>query len=201
MGSVVSLAKSIVNEIERLPSAVIYGRVRHIVGLLIEIEGTPEQCDSFARELPAEIPFPGSILTFTVREIPARGETSFRIESSREDQRSITPIPPDVAVCPECVGELLDPSNRRYLYPFTTCTLCGPQSGMRQPSRRSRGLRGWLPSGSADSTVRVRSGRHRSGRSGGSARLAALAAPAPGSYAAPLRGAVSRYCLLPRRSD
>ncbi|MEW6348534.1 MAG: carbamoyltransferase HypF [Thermodesulfobacteriota bacterium] len=96
-------------------------------GVLIEIEGTAEQCDAFTRELPAEIPFPGTILTTTVREIPAQGETSFRIESSRKAERSVTPIPPDVAVCPECVEELLDPSHRRYLYPFTTCTLCGPR--------------------------------------------------------------------------
>ncbi len=96
-------------------------------GVQIEIEGTPEQCDAFIRELPAEIPFPGTIVTSTVREVPTQGDTSFRIESSREDQRSVTPIPPDVAVCPDCVGEVLDPSNHRYLYPFTTCTLCGPR--------------------------------------------------------------------------
>jgi hydrogenase maturation protein HypF len=42
-------------------------------------------------------------------------------------ERTITPIPPDVAVCGECVQELLDQENSRYLYPFITCTLCGPR--------------------------------------------------------------------------
>ena len=96
-------------------------------GVRIEIEGTARQCDRFLKDLPAAIPFPGRIDTTTEREVPVLGESSFRIRASRSGKRTITPIPPDVAVCPECVEELLDPTNRRYLFPFTTCTLCGPR--------------------------------------------------------------------------
>ncbi len=96
-------------------------------GVRIEIEGTREQCEQFSRELPDAIPFPGRIDETTIREIPTTGDACFRIESSLEGPRTITPIPPDVAVCPECVGELFDPDDPRYLYPFITCTLCGPR--------------------------------------------------------------------------
>lgn len=96
-------------------------------GVHIEIEGTPEQCKAFERELPGAIPFPGRIESSQVTQIDPIGETTFRIGASRETERTITPIPPDVAVCPECVKELFDPGNPRYLYPFITCTLCGPR--------------------------------------------------------------------------
>ncbi len=96
-------------------------------GVILEIEGTGEQCDAFQSELPRAIPFPGRIDTTAVTEIPPCGEQSFRIEESRAGERSATPIPPDVAVCPACVDELFTPSDPRYLYPFITCTLCGPR--------------------------------------------------------------------------
>jgi hydrogenase maturation protein HypF len=96
-------------------------------GVVIEIEGDSETCERFQRELTAAIPFPGRIDRMRVQEIPPLGELDFRIEASVQGERSITPIPPDVAVCKDCVGELLDPENHRYLYPFITCTLCGPR--------------------------------------------------------------------------
>jgi hydrogenase maturation protein HypF len=96
-------------------------------GVQIEVEGTREQCDSFARELPDAIPFPGRIDTTCVQDVAPLGEQNFRIKASLEGERSITPIPPDVAVCSECVEELFDHKNPRYLYPFITCTLCGPR--------------------------------------------------------------------------
>lgn len=96
-------------------------------GVRIEIEGTAEQCRAFERDLREAIPFPGQIYTTSVREVPPLGETTFRIAASHEEERLITPIPPDMAVCRECVQELFDPANHRYLYPFITCTLCGPR--------------------------------------------------------------------------
>ncbi len=96
-------------------------------GVRIEVEGSPEQCDRFVRELPSEIPLPGRIDTTRVEDTPALGEEHFCIRASLGGERSITPIPPDVAICPECAEELFDPKNPRYLYPFITCTLCGPR--------------------------------------------------------------------------
>jgi hydrogenase maturation protein HypF len=96
-------------------------------GVRLEIEGSPEECETFLRDLPEAIPFPGRIDDSTVNEIPPLAEKSFTIRPSLEGPRSVTPIPPDVAICPECVEELFDPKNPRYLYPFITCTLCGPR--------------------------------------------------------------------------
>lgn len=96
-------------------------------GVRIEIEGSQDQCDRFVNELPAAIPFPGRIESTAVRDIPPLGESGFRIDASIQGERTVTPIPPDVATCGECVEELFDEKNPRYLYPFTTCTLCGPR--------------------------------------------------------------------------
>ncbi len=56
-----------------------------------------------------------------------RGERQFRIESSEADAASPVFISPDVATCPDCLAELLDPADRRYGYPFLNCTNCGPR--------------------------------------------------------------------------
>jgi hydrogenase maturation protein HypF len=95
--------------------------------VIIEIEGSPEECDRFVEGLPAAIPYPGRIDTWSVQQISATGEKAFSIQASLEGKRSVTPIPPDVATCDACVTELFDPDNARYLYPFITCTLCGPR--------------------------------------------------------------------------
>ncbi len=96
-------------------------------GVIIEVEGAPACCDEFATQLPRQLPAPGRIDAIKEYETAPKGENDFRILPSSHGQRSATPIPPDVAVCAECVKELFDPTNRRYLYPFITCTLCGPR--------------------------------------------------------------------------
>lgn len=96
-------------------------------GVMVEIEGPSERCDLFLDKLPSAIPFPGRIDLMEQRDIQELGERDFTIKSSLQGPRESTPIPPDVAVCPECVKELLDPSDDRHLYPFITCTLCGPR--------------------------------------------------------------------------
>jgi hydrogenase maturation protein HypF len=53
--------------------------------------------------------------------------SGFRILESGPSPYSFPPVPPDLALCPDCRRELLDPSDRRFLYPFITCTQCGPR--------------------------------------------------------------------------
>ncbi len=96
-------------------------------GVIIEIEGPPEVCRRFESDLPGAIPAPGKIERYHSSNLPVQAENGFRIEASVNSASDITPIPPDVATCEECVTELFTPENRRYLHPFITCTLCGPR--------------------------------------------------------------------------
>lgn len=93
----------------------------------IEIEGLEENCRQFLDSLRQSIPVPGKIDTIVVTGCQPTGDREFIIKSSSFGVTRTTPIPPDVNTCPECVKELFDPNNRRFLYPFTTCTVCGPR--------------------------------------------------------------------------
>ena len=67
-----------------------------------------------------------------VVEISSRAESvkqysEFRIVKSKGQEMMTTLISPDVSICEDCLRELFDPGNRRYLYPFINCTNCGPR--------------------------------------------------------------------------
>ena len=53
--------------------------------------------------------------------------TDFTIKESADDFAGTSVIPPDVAICDNCLEEINDPQNRRYKYPFNACTDCGPR--------------------------------------------------------------------------
>ena len=96
-------------------------------GVTVELEGAEEELRLFLQELPAEAPPLAVIEDITWREIPARGFTDFTIIQSERQAERDTLISPDIAVCPDCLRELLDPADRRYRYPFINCTNCGPR--------------------------------------------------------------------------
>ena len=95
-------------------------------GVEIEIEGGRDELDHFRRNLVNEAPPAAVIEAVAIEPRPVGGESGFRAMAS-ERGRLATTIPPDLAVCAECLGEILDPTARRYRYPFTNCTLCGPR--------------------------------------------------------------------------
>ena len=96
-------------------------------GVAIEIQGEPERVEEFLRALPAEAPPLARITDFDVREIACNGDHDFRIHASEKSEAARALIPPDIAVCNDCLRELFNSADRRYLYPFINCTNCGPR--------------------------------------------------------------------------
>ncbi len=95
-------------------------------GVAIEVEGNPAALDAFAAALTREAPSLARIEAVRSRTVPARGDAGFVIEQSAAAAVTAL-VPPDVATCDDCLGELADPDDRRYRYPFINCTQCGPR--------------------------------------------------------------------------
>ncbi|OBH03438.1 MULTISPECIES: carbamoyltransferase HypF [unclassified Mycobacterium] len=96
--------------------------------VFLEVQGDRARIDEFARRLRADAPPLARISAITATEIAAGdGGSGFRIVASRTITGAATPIPPDIAVCDDCIRELFDPRDRRHRHPFVTCTNCGPR--------------------------------------------------------------------------
>ena len=96
-------------------------------GVDIVVHGEAEQVDSFARSLPAEAPPLARIDQISAWEESDGEFADFEIRESESVEGAFQPVSPDVAICPDCERELLDPNDRRYLYSFINCTNCGPR--------------------------------------------------------------------------
>jgi len=93
----------------------------------IEVEGSANAIKLFEQELKAKAPPLAYIEKVTIKYQPVRGYGKFEIRSSQAQTGKYQLISPDVATCHPCLGELLNPADRRYRYPFTNCTNCGPR--------------------------------------------------------------------------
>jgi hydrogenase maturation protein HypF len=96
-------------------------------GVVIEVEGDADAVAEFAVRLRADAPPLAAIESVRSRTLPALGGTGFTIAESRRNGGTRTLAAPDVATCADCLGELADPTDRRYRHPFITCTNCGPR--------------------------------------------------------------------------
>ena len=96
-------------------------------GVTIEVEGPEERIEAFLKRLRDEMPPLARIDSIAVSELAAIGEIGFRIVQSEVRGQVSTGIPADAATCADCLRELLDPTDRRYMYPFLNCTNCGPR--------------------------------------------------------------------------
>lgn len=88
-----------------------------------------DQAQAFEARLLRDAPPLANIIASHLQQI-ASGKTydQFRIVASQPDGRTRTLLPaPDAAMCPTCRDELYNPTNRRFRYPFITCTDCGPR--------------------------------------------------------------------------
>jgi hydrogenase maturation protein HypF len=102
------------------------GFVRNRVGdVIIEVQGAPAALDDFVGAL--QPPAPARVDAVECSAIAVRAEEGFRIEASDEAAGAGVTIAADVAPCDDCLREMLDPRDRRYLYPFVNCARCGPR--------------------------------------------------------------------------
>ena len=96
-------------------------------GVFIEVEGAKERLEEFLRRLPRERPPRAFIQSLESSWLDPVGYRVFEIRHSDESGQKSAFILPDIATCPNCLREIFDPNDRRYRYPFTNCTNCGPR--------------------------------------------------------------------------
>lgn len=100
-------------------------------GVHLALIGVESALQAFLTTLPERIPAQARIDSIDLlAQEPADPDTAPEPFLIRPSQASAAPrisIPPDLAVCPECLAEIMDPANRRHGYPFTSCTACGPR--------------------------------------------------------------------------
>jgi len=96
-------------------------------GVTIDAFGLAAALDDFERGLRASPPPAAEIRELECNPIPAEPSSDFVIVASQQGEGLQVSIPPDLATCDACAAEIVDPGNRRYRYPFTNCTNCGPR--------------------------------------------------------------------------
>jgi hydrogenase maturation protein HypF len=96
-------------------------------GVLIEVEGTTDKLQDFLSRLSAERPSLSFIQSLESSYLDPRGFTGFEIRESDDRGSKTAFVLPDIATCADCIADVFDPSDRRYRYPFTNCTNCGPR--------------------------------------------------------------------------
>jgi hydrogenase maturation protein HypF len=95
-------------------------------GVVIEAQGEPAALDRFARALTSRAPQLARVESVASAPVMPRREAGFVIETS-DGAPGGALVPPDVAICDDCLGELFDIADRRYRYPFINCAQCGPR--------------------------------------------------------------------------
>ncbi|MFH0911413.1 MAG: carbamoyltransferase HypF [Planctomycetota bacterium] len=96
-------------------------------GVRIRVFGAPDAIDRFLQKLAASPPPRAMVARIETKEIRPERRDGFEILPSRADGKPVAAIAPDAAICPACRREMANPSDRRFGYPFTNCTLCGPR--------------------------------------------------------------------------
>ncbi len=96
-------------------------------GVTIEVEGRKETVGEFLEKLPGALPKLARLEEVQLIDMVPMGSSGFFIESSEIGVRRKAMVPPDAAICSKCKNDMEDPTNRRFHYPFTTCTECGPR--------------------------------------------------------------------------
>ena len=109
------------------------GYVKNLGGGEVEIHveaNDPSKIENFLRLLSEKKPPPARIERIEVTEAEPLGMTEFKILKSGKIRILTSEIPQDLAVCEDCLKEVLDPNSRWYMYPFNSCAWCGPRYSM-----------------------------------------------------------------------
>jgi hydrogenase maturation protein HypF len=96
-------------------------------GVFIEVQGEQGLLETFLLRLQAEKPARSFIQSLEFSYLDPAEFHGFEIRASSDDGARNALVLPDIAVCADCLADILDPANRRYRYPFTNCTNCGPR--------------------------------------------------------------------------
>lgn len=96
-------------------------------GVTLEVEGSRDDLNLFFSTLEQRLPRQAVVTEVTREELPPQGSTRFEVVVSEAAGPVTVQLPPDLATCEACLAELRSPDNRRYRYPFTNCTDCGPR--------------------------------------------------------------------------
>jgi hydrogenase maturation protein HypF len=104
------------------------GWVRNTSGNVeIEVEGNDSEVHDFLNNLKAQSPPQARIEQIQVVLSSPKHYKDFRIYESERQEGLYQLVSPDIATCHDCRQEIFDPTNRRFHYPFTNCTNCGPR--------------------------------------------------------------------------
>ncbi|MDD3994599.1 MAG: Sua5/YciO/YrdC/YwlC family protein [Dehalococcoidales bacterium] len=93
----------------------------------IEVQGLKANLDGFVASIKTEAPPVSRIQEISISTVPVNDEVVFRIIESKAEEGAYQPVSADIATCNQCLYEIFNPADRRYLYPFTNCTNCGPR--------------------------------------------------------------------------
>lgn len=124
------------------------GWVRNLGSSLeIEFEGAIDQIEIAVDQLRRSPPLHATIERIALTDLPWNGSNRFEILESQPASSHYTAVAPDLGPCDACVNELLDPSNRRYAYPWISCVQCGPRYSIIQsiPYDRANTSMRWFP--------------------------------------------------------
>jgi hydrogenase maturation protein HypF len=96
-------------------------------GVHIHINGTKDEADNFLNNLIGNLPVLAVVTKYNIEETSFVEYSYFKIIKSDSSVKPKLLLTPDVAMCSDCKKELYDKKNRRFKYPFITCTNCGPR--------------------------------------------------------------------------
>jgi hydrogenase maturation protein HypF len=96
-------------------------------GVFLEVEGPKPDLERFLLRLEAEKPPRSFIQSLEASWLDTVGYPGFEIRQSQAGGSKTALVLPDIATCPDCLRDIFEPGNRRFGYPFTNCTNCGPR--------------------------------------------------------------------------